>query len=102
MRLLAYWSGPMPRRRQQVIEHCRIRRCPVGGDLDRRDPRRADRPHKEPAGSRHVPPWRDEYVDDLAELIDRAIDVAPTAGDLDIGLVDLPAVTDSVAAGPDA
>jgi hypothetical protein len=30
-------------------------------------------------GSRRVPPWRDEHVDDLAELVDRAIDVAPAA-----------------------
>src|SRR5215216_5785269 len=90
--------GPMPRRRQQVIEHWRIRRCPVGYDLDRRDPRRADRPLKEPAGSRRVPPWRDEYVDDLAELVDRAIDVAPLPSHLHIRLVDLPAVTDSVPA----
>src|SRR4029453_12854868 len=32
--------GPMPRRRQQVIEHCRIPRCPVGGDIDRSGPGR--------------------------------------------------------------
>ena len=67
--------GPMPRRRQQVIEHRRIRRCPVGGDLDRHDPRRVDHSLKEPTGSRRVPPWRDEHVDDLAELVDRAVDV---------------------------
>jgi hypothetical protein len=38
--------GPMPRRCQQLIEHRRIRRCPVGGDLDRHDPRRVDHPLK--------------------------------------------------------
>jgi len=69
--------GPMPRRRQQVIEHRRIRRCPVGGDLDRQDPGRADRPLNAPTGSRRVPPWSDEHVDDLPELVDRAIDAAP-------------------------
>jgi hypothetical protein len=39
-------------------------------------------------------------VDDLAELVDRAVDVAPLACDLDIGLVDLPAITDGMATGP--
>jgi hypothetical protein len=29
----------------------------------------------------------------LPELVDRAVDVAPLARDLDIGLIDLPAVT---------
>jgi hypothetical protein len=92
--------GPMPCRRLQVIEHRRIRCWPVGGDLDRHDPGRADRPFEEPAGSRRVPPWRDEYVDDLPELVDRAIAIAPPTGDLHIRLVDLPAVTDGVSTGP--
>jgi hypothetical protein len=99
MRLLGYWSV----------------RCHVAGSrssstsgyaaarsvvTSRRDPRRADGPLEEPAGSRRVPPLRDEYVDDLPELVDRTVDIAPPAGDLDLGLVDLPAVVDSVAAGP--
>jgi hypothetical protein len=36
----------------------------------------------------------------LPELVDRSVDIAPPAGDLDIGLVDLPAVADGMAAGP--
>jgi len=36
----------------------------------------------------------------LPELVDRAVDVAPLAGDLEIGLVDLLAIADGVAAGP--
>jgi hypothetical protein len=36
----------------------------------------------------------------LAELIDRAVHVAPFSGDLHVGLVDLPAVTDRMPAGP--
>ena len=47
-----------------------------------------------------VAPWGDEHVDDLAELVDRAVDVAPPAGDLHIGLIDPPTVPDRVAAGP--
>ena len=40
----------------------------------------------------------DEHVDDLPELVDRTVNVVPLTGDLRIGLVDLPAVADSVAA----
>ena len=47
-----------------------------------------------------ITPWGDEHVDDLAELIDRTVDIAPPTGDLHIGLVYLPAVTDGMAAGP--
>ena len=47
-----------------------------------------------------VAPRSDEYVDDLPELIDRTVDVPPAAGDLHIGLVHLPAVTDGVPARP--
>jgi hypothetical protein len=44
--------------------------------------------------------WGDEHVDDLAELVDRAVDVAPPAGDLHVGLIDPLTVPDRVAAGP--
>jgi hypothetical protein len=39
-------------------------------------------------------------VDDLAELVDRAVDVPPPTGDLHVGLVDLPAITNSMPTGP--
>jgi hypothetical protein len=39
-------------------------------------------------------------VDDLAELVDRAVHVPPLASDLHVGLIDLPAVDDGMAAGP--
>jgi hypothetical protein len=39
-------------------------------------------------------------VDELPGLVDRAVDVAPAAGDPHVGLVDLPAVTDAMTAGP--
>ena len=51
-------------------------------------------------GGLGVPARGDKHVDDLPELVDRAVHVAPPAGDLHIGLVHLPAVTDGVAAGP--
>jgi hypothetical protein len=53
---------------------------------------------KEPAGRHGVPAGRDEHVDDLAELADRSVEVPPPPGDLDVGLVDVPAIADAVAA----
>jgi hypothetical protein len=48
----------------------------------------------------HVPPCRDQHIDDLPELVDRTVDVAPVTGDLDVGLVGLPAVTHAMQARP--
>jgi hypothetical protein len=42
----------------------------------------------------------DQHVDDLAELVDRTVDVAPPTGDLCVALIGLPAVADGVAAWP--
>jgi hypothetical protein len=39
-------------------------------------------------------------IDDLAELVDGAVSVAPPAGDLHVGLIHVPAVPDGVPAGP--
>ena len=72
----------------------------MGDHLDRCDLRRADRPLEEPGGSPPVTLGRDKDIDDLADLVDRAVDVAPLPGDLPVGLVDLPAVPDPVSAGP--
>jgi hypothetical protein len=50
-------------------------------------------------GCHRIPPRGDEHVNDLAELVDRAVHVAPPAGDLHIGLIHEPAIPDQVAAG---
>jgi hypothetical protein len=55
--------------------------------------------HAEPAGGGRVAPWGDEHVDDLAERVDRPVDIAPAPGDLHIRLVDLPSVADTLTAG---
>jgi hypothetical protein len=55
---------------------------------------------EEPTGRCRIAPRGHEHVDDLPELVDCPIDVAPLARDLDIGLIDLPAVADRMAAGP--
>jgi hypothetical protein len=43
-----------------------------------------------------VASYRNVDVDELTELLDRAVDIAPRASDLDVGLVDEPAVPDRV------
>ena len=55
---------------------------------------------EEPSSGRQVPAAGQVHVDDLAELVDRPVHVAPDAGDLDVGLVHEPAVPDRVAARP--
>jgi hypothetical protein len=47
-----------------------------------------------------VAPRRDEHVNDLPELVDRSVEIAPPAGDPDLGLIDLPAVADGTPTGP--
>src|SRR6266511_707311 len=65
----------MPRGGDELIEHAGVDRSRVG-----------------------VPASRDQHVDDLPVLVDRAVDVAPHTVDLDIGLIDEPPVTWGVAA----
>jgi hypothetical protein len=62
--------------------------------------RRADSAFEEPPGGLRVATHGYEHVDDLPELIDRAVEVAPPASHLHIGLVHEPAVTNSMPAGP--
>jgi len=92
--------GAMPCRRQQFPQHGRVDRRLIGGDLDGRDLGRADGLVEEPTGGLGVSARGDEHVDDLAELVDRAADIAPAPGHLDIGLIHLPAAADRVSAGP--
>jgi hypothetical protein len=92
--------GAMPRRREEFLQHGRIGRCPVGDDLDRRSLGGADGLLEEPAGCLDIALCRDEDIDDLAELVDRAVHVAPPPGHLDVGFVNLPAIADGVPAQP--
>ena len=90
----------MPGRRQQLLQHDRVGRRLIRDHLDRSDLGRADGPLQEPPGGARVATRSDEHVDDPAELIDRAVQVAPLASNLQVGLVDLPAVADGMPAGP--
>jgi hypothetical protein len=90
--------GAMPGRWQQFVEHHRIGRRPVGHHLTGCDPGGVDRPLEEPTRCPGVPLWGDEHVDDLPELIDRSVDIAPSAGHLDVGLVHEPTISYGVPA----
>jgi hypothetical protein len=97
---LASWSVAVPCRWQQRLQHRWVHRRPVGCDLDWPDSCGADGLLKEPTGGVSVSSGGEEHVDHLAELVDRPIHITPAPGDLHIGLVDLPAVTKGMSAGP--
>ena len=47
-----------------------------------------------------VPARREVHVDDLAELVHGSEQVAPGPSDLEVGLIDVPAIPDDVLTGP--
>jgi len=49
---------------------------------------------------RGVAPHTDQHVDDLTVLIDRPVEVLPPASDLDVGLLDKPAITRGLPSWP--
>ena len=90
----------MPRRRDQFVEHPWVDLSRVGDNLGRSDLQCDQRSAEEPAGGVGVPSGRDQHVDDLSMLVDGPVDVAPDTVDLDIGLVNEPAIAWRVPAGP--
>jgi hypothetical protein len=85
----------VPRGRGDLVDQARVDRRPVGGDLNRGRTvsQRAD---EECPCSRAVTAFGEQDVDDLSVLIDRAIEVVPAAGELDVGLIDKPSVAHRV------
>ena len=71
----------------------------VDDDLQGRHLGHADGLLEEPAGCDRVATRREKHIDDLAEPADGAVHVAPPATHIDVGLVDLPSIPDSVPAG---
>ena len=56
-------------------------------------------PGKEPASGRHVPLLRHQYVDELAILVNRSVEVDPAPGNFHIRFVSTPPITGNVPAG---
>jgi len=81
--------------RTRFVEQPRVDRCPIGRDLDRNgsEPHRAG---EERTRRGAVSALREQDVDDLAVLIDRAVEVSPASGDLDVSLVNEPSIAGSV------
>src|ERR687894_1116890 len=76
----------------------RVDRGLVGGDLHRDDSRGGQCPGEETPSRGTISPCGYVHVDDLPELVDRPVDVAPATRHFDVGLVDPPAVADPVPA----
>ena len=89
----------VPRLGNQLVEDPRVGRGPVGGHL-RRPSRRAQGPGEEPAGRRKIPLRRGQNINDLPILVDRPLHVHPAPGELQVGLVDEPAVPGDMPARP--
>ena len=88
--------GDVPWGRDQFVDDARVHRGLVGRHLHRRRAVRQGAGEECPS-SLGIAALRDEDVDDLAVLVDRAVKVEPAAGDLDVGLIDEPAIARGVA-----
>ena len=87
------------RRRDELIDRSPQSWRSVGHDLHRCVVC-VEHSREEPSCRSGVAPRGDVDVDDLAVLVDGAVDVPPPAGDLDVGLVHEPTITNAVTAGP--
>jgi hypothetical protein len=83
---------------QQLIEHSQIRGSPVGAHLGRAWAV-VERLAEEPVSGREISFFRDEDIDDLAELVDRSVQMDSSSSDFEIGLVDKPPIAGYVPAG---
>jgi hypothetical protein len=92
--LFAYCSKAC-RGTDDLVDHPRVDRCPIGRDLNRRRavPKGAG---EELACSVGIAAFGNQNVDDLTMLIDSAVELSPAPGDLHIGLVDEPPIAGGV------
>ena len=90
----------IPRRGNQLIEHRRVHRHRVSDHLGGSHLHHGHRPADEPACRSSVAAGGDEYLDDLAVLVDGPVHVPPDTANLRIRLVDIPPVTGCVPAEP--
>jgi hypothetical protein len=80
---------------RELGNDARVDRCSVGGDLRRREPERQGSGEECPR-SGGVAAFGDDDVDDLAVLIDCAVEIGSAARDFDVGLVEEPAIAGRV------
>src|SRR5256885_13874507 len=80
-----------------ILDHARVHRGAVRGDLDWR---RAvlERTGEELSRGTGIAAFGDQDVDDLPMLVYRAVEVGPAAGDLEVGFVDGPPIAGARAA----
>ena len=97
-RVVAVLLGDVTGGGQQLLEHPRVGRRPVGGHFGRCWAV-LQGTGEEPAGGVQNPFLGDEDVDDLTELVDRPIQIDPSPGDFDVCFIDEPPVAGDVAAG---
>ncbi len=91
--------GVMPGDRDKLVKDARVGRCPIRRHLNGHRPER-ERPAEERSCCGQIAPDGQPHVDDLPVLVDRPVQVRPQAVDLDVGLVNEPAVTRHVTARP--
>jgi hypothetical protein len=91
-RVVRILLGDVASRGQQLIEHPRIRSSPVGAHLGRLWTV-VERLCEEPASGRQVPFLGHKDVNNLPKLVDRPVQIDPSPGDFDVGLVDEPPIT---------
>ena len=96
-KIIAVLLGEMAGSGNQLVQHTRIGRCflrhhhtRVGAVLESLG--------KEPAGGCQVPLLRHQYVDDLAALLDRSVQIDPAPGEPS-RFVGKPPITGNVPAG---
>jgi hypothetical protein len=90
---------PVQRVRDQLIQDPWVDRGPVGSDLHR-DGSGAQRTSEELPRGCKITPGAEQDVDDLTMLVDRAVQIRPLAGNLDVCLIDEPPVPRVVPALP--
>lgn len=88
--------GVVKRRGYEALDRGPQRWCSVGHDLDGVLCARSAR--AKPACGSDIASSGDEHVDDLTVLVHRPVDVASSAGNLHVGLVDEPTIADRVSA----
>ena len=94
-----YWRKPPYNAKHPGPAHqtMRAHRRLNSGDLHRENFRVAS-PGEETSGRATITPRGHIHVDDLPELVDHPVDVAPPTGHLDVNLINPPAVADTVPA----